>query len=120
MTPGDPGGLRLSDGSPTALQRLSNGSLTALQRLSNGSLTALFSSQVWPTPYRNQTNIMGYSVRVDEWRYTAWFGFDNVSIVPVRHSDGALTALFSPSVRCVAGAALTALYQLSTSSLPAL
>jgi arylsulfatase A-like enzyme len=37
---------------------------------------------IWPTPKRNETNIMGYSVRVDEWRYTAWFGFDKVRIVP--------------------------------------
>ena len=25
---------------------------------------------------RNQTKLMGYSVRVAEWRYTAWFAFD--------------------------------------------
>merc|ERR1712032_746544 len=26
--------------------------------------------------YRNQTQLMGYSIRTDEWRYTAWFRFD--------------------------------------------
>ena len=26
---------------------------------------------------------MGYSVRTDNWRYTCWFGFDGVKIVPV-------------------------------------
>eukprot|EP00928_Gymnodinium_smaydae_P048650 TRINITY_DN32549_c0_g1_i1.p1 TRINITY_DN32549_c0_g1~~TRINITY_DN32549_c0_g1_i1.p1 ORF type:complete len:450 (+),score=34.40 TRINITY_DN32549_c0_g1_i1:145-1494(+) len=35
---------------------------------------------IWPTPARNKTEIMGYSVRVDEWRYTAWFGFDGPSV----------------------------------------
>lgn len=25
---------------------------------------------------------MGYSVRVDEWRYTVWFGFDGARVVP--------------------------------------
>jgi len=37
----------------------------------------------WPTPARNETDVMGYSVRTDEWRYTCWFGFDKVKIVPV-------------------------------------
>ena len=40
----------------------------------------------WPTPARNATNIMGYSVRVDAWRYTAWFRFDNVTITPMTHA----------------------------------
>jgi hypothetical protein len=26
---------------------------------------------------RNQTQLMGYTIRTDEWRYTAWFRFDN-------------------------------------------
>lgn len=29
----------------------------------------------WPTPARNATEVMGYSVRVADWRYTCWFGF---------------------------------------------
>ena len=37
----------------------------------------------WPTPARNATEIMGYTVRVDEWRYTVWFGFDGELVVPV-------------------------------------
>ena len=37
----------------------------------------------WPTPQRNATEIMGYSVRVDAWRYTVWFGFDKIKIVPI-------------------------------------
>ena len=36
----------------------------------------------WPTPRRNETEIMGYSVRTDQWRYTCWFGFDGIKIVP--------------------------------------
>ena len=42
--------------------------------------------------HRNQTALMGYSVRVESWRYTAWFAFDNTSIVPLtapEHSLGA-------------------------------
>lgn len=31
---------------------------------------------------RNQTKMMGYSVRVDEWRYTCWFHFNNETLVP--------------------------------------
>lgn len=37
----------------------------------------------WPTPRRNETEIMGYSVRVPDWRYTAWFGFEGQQVVPV-------------------------------------
>ena len=32
---------------------------------------------------RNQTALMGYSIRVEDWRYTCWFDFDNVSLVPL-------------------------------------
>ena len=38
---------------------------------------------IWPTPARNETEIMGYTVRVDGWRYTCWFGFDGQRVVPV-------------------------------------
>ena len=38
----------------------------------------------WPTPQRNATEIMGYTVRVDEWRYTCWFGFDGQTQTPNR------------------------------------
>lgn len=31
---------------------------------------------------RNQTYTMGYTIRVRDWRYTAWFAFDDVAIVP--------------------------------------
>lgn len=34
----------------------------------------------WPTPARNATEIMGYSVRVDDWRCTIWFGFDGKTV----------------------------------------
>lgn len=27
--------------------------------------------------FRNETMLMGYSIRTDEWRYTCWFAFDN-------------------------------------------
>jgi iduronate 2-sulfatase len=40
---------------------------------------------IWPTPLRNETQIMGYSVRVDSWRYTCWFGFDGQRVVPRTH-----------------------------------
>lgn len=30
-----------------------------------------------PKFYRNQTMLMGYTVRTDEWRYTSWFLFDH-------------------------------------------
>ena len=30
-------------------------------------------------PARNTTEIMGYTVRVDGWRYTCWFRFDTVA-----------------------------------------
>lgn len=39
--------------------------------------------------HRNETKLMGYSIRVSDWRYTAWFEFDPVAIVPlVNHSLG--------------------------------
>eukprot|EP00035_Acanthoeca_spectabilis_P002611 m.88621 g.88621 ORF g.88621 m.88621 type:complete len:535 (+) comp11659_c0_seq1:23-1627(+) len=34
----------------------------------------------WPTPARNATEIMGYTVRVDDWRCTYWFGFNKATI----------------------------------------
>ena len=33
---------------------------------------------------------MGYTVRTDEWRYTAWFPFDDVAIVPVTNGGPSL------------------------------
>ena len=41
--------------------------------------------------HRNETKLMGYSIRVEDWRYTAWFQFDPVAIVPLvdgHHSLG--------------------------------
>ena len=38
----------------------------------------------WPTPQRNETEIMGYTVRVDDWRYTCWFGFNGATQTPNR------------------------------------
>lgn len=37
------------------------------------------------TPHfsRQQTELMGYTVRVKTWRYTAWFAFDKVNIRPL-------------------------------------
>ena len=32
--------------------------------------------------WRNQTALMGYSVRTTEWRYTAWFNFSKTKLVP--------------------------------------
>ena len=42
----------------------------------------------WPTPQRNATEIMGYTVRVDQWRYTCWFKFNKTTIVPITNDDG--------------------------------
>ena len=39
----------------------------------------------WPTPARNATEIMGYSVRDAEWRYTCWFKFDGASVSVLTH-----------------------------------
>eukprot|EP00039_Didymoeca_costata_P018294 m.332939 g.332939 ORF g.332939 m.332939 type:complete len:389 (-) comp17032_c0_seq1:1642-2808(-) len=39
-------------------------------------------TDVHPEFFRNGTNIMGYSVRVKDWRYTCWFKFNNETIVP--------------------------------------
>ena len=39
-------------------------------------------------PARNTTEIMGYTVRVDGWRYTCWFKFDHVAIVPITTAAG--------------------------------
>jgi hypothetical protein len=38
----------------------------------------------WPTPEKNTTEIMGYSVRTHWWRYTAWFAFDGPRMQPVK------------------------------------
>merc|ERR1712113_1024070 len=38
----------------------------------------------WPTPAKHKTEIMGYSVRVEDWRYTAWFGFNGTAMQPER------------------------------------
>lgn len=35
-----------------------------------------------PKYQRNETWVMGYSIRMDRWRYTAWFGFDERCLVP--------------------------------------
>jgi hypothetical protein len=32
-----------------------------------------------PVYFRNQTKLMGYTIRTDEWRYTSWFRFDHRS-----------------------------------------
>ena len=39
-------------------------------------------------PAHNTTEIMGYSIRTSEWRYTCWFRFDHVAIVPITTKDG--------------------------------
>eukprot|EP00666_Eupelagonemidae_sp_cell4sb_P007103 gene7103-6771_t len=49
---------------------------------------------VWPCPARNDTHLMGYSVRVDLWRYTCWFRFDAAAVRPVL-SDIAGEELYS-------------------------
>ena len=43
---------------------------------------------IWNKFHRNQTEIMGYTVRVEDWRYTAWFPFDKQAIRP--QTDGNL------------------------------
>ena len=41
---------------------------------------------VWNKFHRNATKLMGYTIRTDEWRYTAWFEFSDVAIRPL--TDG--------------------------------
>lgn len=52
----------------------------AFSQFAKGSRANPF--KYWPTPHRHETEIMGYSVRVDNWRYTVWFGFDGKRVVP--------------------------------------
>merc|ERR1712216_422585 len=42
---------------------------------------------VWNKFRRNQTKLMGYTVRTEDWRYTAWLEFDNVTISPLTDSS---------------------------------
>ena len=36
--------------------------------------------------WRNETKLMGYTIRTDDWRYTAWFEFDNrTAAYPGKH-----------------------------------
>jgi arylsulfatase A-like enzyme len=37
--------------------------------------------------HRNETKLMGYTVRVDDWRYTVWFPFDDQHIRPILSTD---------------------------------
>ena len=53
----------------------------AYSQFAKGSIANPF--VYWPTPARNETEIMGYSIRTDQWRYTCWFGFDKIQIVPM-------------------------------------
>ena len=81
----DPKGLPGSDGiNGTSLApAFSDPSNTAIK-------TAAFSqfaknnigTGVQPKFARNQTQLMGYSIRTDKWRYTAWFKFDNRTWLP--------------------------------------
>ena len=32
---------------------------------------------------RSQTKLMGYTIRVDAWRYTVWFPFDGATVTPI-------------------------------------
>ena len=41
-----------------------------------------------PKFHRNQTELMGYTIRVREWRYTCWFRFDKVRLVPITEDAG--------------------------------
>ena len=43
-------------------------------------------TDVHPEFSRNETKLMGYSVRVSSWRYTAWFAFDVLNMRPI--TDG--------------------------------
>jgi iduronate 2-sulfatase len=43
-------------------------------------------TDVHPEFSRNETQLMGYSVRVSSWRYTAWFAFDVRNMRPI--TDG--------------------------------
>ena len=41
-------------------------------------------------PAHNTTEIMGYSIRTAQWRYTCWFRFDHVAIVPITTKEGVI------------------------------
>lgn len=46
---------------------------------------------IWNKFRRNETQLMGYTVRTEMWRFTEWFEFNDVSLSPIRdgrHSLG--------------------------------
>ena len=61
----------------------------AFSQFAKPSLSQPF--KFWPTPQRNATEVMGYTVRVNEWRYTCWFKFNKTSIVPITTDDGIIS-----------------------------
>jgi hypothetical protein len=70
---------------------VANGLKTAaFSQLAKANLQDLFQIGGPPSPggpAHNTTQIMGYSVRTAGWRYTCWFKFDNVTIVPITTPD---------------------------------
>ena len=44
-------------------------------------------TDVHPEFTRNETQLMGYSIRVDAWRYTAWFAFDVRHMRPITNNS---------------------------------
>jgi iduronate 2-sulfatase len=65
----------------------------AFSQLAKSNLQNLFQIGGPPAPggpAHNTTNIMGYSIRTDGWRYTCWFKFNNATIVPITTADAIL------------------------------
>ena len=76
-------GINGTDLTPVFVDPVANGDLkgAAYSQFAKPHLNDPFA--FWPTPLRNATQIMGYSVRVDEWRYTCWFKFNPKLVVPM-------------------------------------
>ena len=53
-----------------------------IKRAAYSQFAKVNDTSVNPRFLRNETKLMGYSVRVDSWRYTCWFAFDKVNIRP--------------------------------------
>jgi iduronate 2-sulfatase len=79
-------GINGTDLTPVFVDPVANGDLkgAAYSQFAKPQLNDPFA--FWPTPLRNATQIMGYSVRVDEWRYTCWFKFNPKLVVPMTSS----------------------------------
>ena len=56
---------------------------SALKTAAFSQFAKMNTTSVFNKFHRNQTKLMGYTIRVDAWRYTVWFPFDDVAIKPI-------------------------------------